>query len=72
MKITNELAKFLAEEGALTQFIDNHINQDGENSPHIIRGVSPGFVWRNTPEGEEYWLNLCKKYDRQFVWRNTP
>jgi hypothetical protein len=62
MKITKELAQFLADEGVLTQFVYNHIFQYGKDHTFIIRGVSPAFTWRKTPEGHNYWLRLHYKY----------
>ena len=62
MKITKHLATFLAEEGILTQFIDNHVKQFGEDHNPIIYTVSHGFSWHNTPEGQEYWNELHFKH----------
>ena len=62
MKITKDLAQFLAEEGALTQFVDNHINQYDKDDNFIIYGVGHGFTWSKTPEGYEYWNYLHEKH----------
>jgi hypothetical protein len=61
MRFTKRLAKFLADEGALTRFIDN-LHGSGTSPNFLIEDVSSGFVWRNTPEGEEYWEDLHYKY----------
>jgi hypothetical protein len=62
MKISKPLAKFLAEEGALTIFVDNHVNQYGKDNTFIIRGVGSGFTWYKTPEGYEYWSRLNETF----------
>jgi hypothetical protein len=62
MEITKQLAKFLAKEGVLTEFVDNHIIQCGEDYDRIIRQIDEGFAWSETLEGHEYWHNLHFKY----------
>jgi hypothetical protein len=62
MKITKHLAQFLAEEGVLTEFVVNHINQNGKDDNFIISGVGHGFTWSKTPEGYEYWNYLHEKH----------
>jgi hypothetical protein len=66
MKITKHLAQFLAEEGVLTEFVVNHINQCGEYHDRIISGVGYGFIWRNTPEEHHYWHKLSVKYNKYY------
>jgi hypothetical protein len=61
MKITKELAKFLAEEGALTKFIDNYNKMDGDPfTPGSI--LQCGFNWFRSPQGYSYWSSLCMKF----------
>jgi hypothetical protein len=62
MKISKKLAKFLAEEGVLTKFIDNHIDQHGTYTSYLITMVTSGFTWIHTPEGQKYWEKLNAKY----------
>jgi hypothetical protein len=65
MKITKELAKFLAEEGSLTKFIDNYESQTPSllNANFVIMSIIVcGFEWRITPEGYEYWSRLNETF----------
>jgi hypothetical protein len=60
MKITKHLAQFLAEEGALTKFIDN-LHKGGNNNI-ITNQITTAFSWHSTPEGMNYWEDLHYKY----------
>jgi hypothetical protein len=61
MKITKELATFLANEGVLTQFINNNATQR-INPNRIIRQIDEGFAWDITPERERFWHFMDIKY----------
>ena len=69
------LFKFLKRHGVLYKYIrnvccDESITEEKmKNKDFLLRyldiyGIEAGFVWRDTPEGEEYWNNLDKEYDR--------
>jgi hypothetical protein len=63
MKITKPLAQFLANEGALTKFVVNHINQNGKKHNFLIHNFRLGFMWYLTPEEYDYWEALSDKYE---------
>jgi DNA-binding transcriptional MocR family regulator len=76
MKITKELAKFLAEEGALTKFIDNYNELYHQAMEIVIRpinqtlinSIGTTFSWGNSPEGFQYWDDLHEKHaTQQFI-----
>jgi hypothetical protein len=68
MKINKQLAKFLANEGVLTRFINNHIAQHGEDYPITICHIRFAFRSNLTPEGSDFWLEL----NRKWKWKSTP
>jgi hypothetical protein len=70
MKIDKELATFLAKEGVLTKFINNHIERHGGQMIDIICGVGEGFLWCTTPEGSDFWAELQTKYNTYYNENN--
>ena len=69
MNEINEFRLFLIQNNALDSYIKNVDNNridayysDGDPFKGII---DASFIWRNTPEGEDYWLELYRKWVKQ-------
>ena len=65
--IDQDLLKFLRENDALDNFIKNCPNKVGELPEHHLAGIFTiigcPFTYFNTPEGNEYWLDLSAKFE---------
>ena len=62
VKISKDLKLFLKKEGVLKEFEDNaradrHYNGDTINNPAY------GFLWKDTPQGLQFWQQLWGKFD---------
>jgi hypothetical protein len=70
MKISIELAKFLANEGVLTQFISNHKKYPRkEINPSLT--ISNAFLWSLTPEGTRLWRKLHEKFEEIMAYNEN-
>lgn len=72
------LTHFLIENKCYSNFVNNVIDYTSKwniNKQHVLFNLKTIiafykiFRWRDTPEGHEYWSNLCKKYE-SICWNN--
>ena len=69
--IKKELRDFLKREGALEQFIKNCKSKECDGAfldepSYRVKLISEGFIWQDTPEGQEFWEKLYCKYCSEF------
>ena len=66
IEINETLEQFLVEKNVLKQFILNAIKSDWnpEYSGNIlhIASITTAFIWKNTPEGLDFWSKLVAEY----------
>lgn len=55
--MTRKFRKFLKNNNAYDKYVKNN-NGESENPYTFFEG----FIWMNTPEGYEYWLELDDKW----------
>jgi hypothetical protein len=67
MKITKQLATFLANEGSLTRFINNYTNEIHKYGDFniTISEMTSGFQWSESTEGIDFWIMLASKYNNE-------
>lgn len=64
VKVVNKLVKFLKEQGAWDEFVDN-IKNLNVYCDYTIRDISGAFPWSRTPEGLDYWHELNNLFFRE-------
>lgn len=68
--IKRELRAFLKKEGALEQFVKNCKSEECNGAfldeiPYRVETISEGFIWKDSPEGQEFWDELYCKYSSE-------
>lgn len=62
---TGKLYKFLKERGVYKQFVYNCKKQRSESNVFKgykgIEGICSAFIWKETPEGNEFWDNIFNR-----------
>ena len=65
----NKFRLFLIQNNALESYLknvdNNRINRYYLDDERFIRIIDASFVWHRTPEGEDYWLELHRKWVKQ-------
>ena len=65
----NKFRLFLIKNNAFDSYIknvnNNRINNCYSSGDPFNRIIDASFIWRNTPEGEDYWLELYRKWEKQ-------
>ena len=65
----NEFRLFLIQNNAFDSYIknvdNNRINNYYSDGETFNRIIDASFVWHRTPEGEDYWLELHRKWAKQ-------
>ena len=61
----NKFRLFLIQNNAFDSYVknvdNNRVNVYYLNGNAFNRIIDASFIWRNTPEGENYWLELYRK-----------
>ena len=69
MNEINEFRLFLIQNNAFDSYVknvdNNRINNCYSSGDTFNRIIDASFIWRNTPEGEDYWLELYRKWMKQ-------
>lgn len=65
----NKFRLFLIQNNAFDSYIknvdNNRINNYYSSGDTFNRIIDASFIWRNTPEGEDYWWELYRKWMKQ-------
>jgi len=64
--MNQDLRNFLVKNNAFSQFLKNIVESESELDINI--DIDTAFQWNETPEGDDYWLNLSTEFDE---WRDT-
>ena len=67
MEPLEELKQFLINNNCLESYLYNlkHFKFSSASPYPFNRIIDASFIWRNTPEGEDYWLELYRKWEKQ-------
>ena len=63
-----KLEKFLRKEKVYTKFCANVNNPEENNkkeAPMEIESIGYSFLWAMTPEGADFWFELCDTFESQ-------
>jgi len=61
IKLTEELNKFLKEEGVWMKFLTNADDLGDE----VIENIAMAFLWDESEEGVDFWGKLSNKFNQQ-------
>ena len=64
IKLSEELEKFLAENGVKKQFIHNCNHHSIYVHTEVNTDISGAFIFHKTPEGQSFWKILANEFER--------